>query len=85
MRYPEFIDSLARDACPAGLDPCLQALWYDTTGEWDMAHEIVQAINSTLAARIHAYLHRKAGTGMPGRCFPTASAWRRSGMRWYMS
>ncbi len=61
MQYQEFIDSLAKDACPGGLEPCLQALWYDGKGEWDKAHEIVQQMDEVMAARIHAYLHRKEG------------------------
>ena len=61
MRYKAFIDSLVHDACPDGLEPCLQALWYDARDKWDTAHEIVQARNDAMAARIHAYLHRKEG------------------------
>jgi hypothetical protein len=63
MQYQEFIDSLDSDACPSGLEPCLQALWYDARGEWNNAHEIVQAMGDgdVMAARIHAYLHRKEG------------------------
>ncbi len=61
MHYQEFIDSLDSDACPGGLEPCLQALWHDARGEWDTAHEIVQAMSDSMAARIHAYLHRKEG------------------------
>ena len=36
MQYQAFIDSLDRDACPGGLEACLQALWYDASGEWDL-------------------------------------------------
>jgi hypothetical protein len=61
MHYREFTDSLDREACPDGLQPCLQALWYDAQGEWDAAHEIVQQTGGDMAARIHAYLHRKEG------------------------
>jgi len=61
MRYQEFIDSLDRAAAPGGEDPCLRALWHDARGEWDTAHEIVQATGGRAAARIHAYLHRKEG------------------------
>jgi len=61
LRYREFIDSLGSDACPGGLDPCLCALWHDARGAWDTAHGIVQARGGTMAARIHAYLHRKEG------------------------
>ena len=61
MNYQEFIDSLKLNNCPQQLDPCLQALWYDASGDWNTAHEIIQQIDDTSAARIHAYLHRKEG------------------------
>jgi len=61
MNYREFIDSLEQDTCPARIEPCLQALWHDARGDWHRAHAIVQAIDSRMAARIHAYLHRKEG------------------------
>ena len=61
MQYREFIDSLEHDTCPGGLDPCLCALWYDARGAWDKAHGIVQAQGGTMAARVHAYLHRREG------------------------
>ncbi len=61
MQYPIFIDILDEEVCPDGLEPCLQALWYDAKGEWGRAHEIVQQLDYGMAARIHAYLHRKEG------------------------
>jgi hypothetical protein len=61
MNYKQFIDSLQQDNCPDPLEPCLQALWYDATGNWNRAHEIVQQLDDPMAARIHAYLHRKEG------------------------
>ena len=61
MNYQEFIDSLELDTCPEQLDPCLQALWHDATGDWNTAHQIVQQMSTATAARIHAYLHRKEG------------------------
>jgi hypothetical protein len=61
MQYREFMDSLAQDTCPAGLDPCLRALWYEARGDWEFAHAIVQEQRGAFAARIHAYLHRKEG------------------------
>jgi hypothetical protein len=61
MRYDVFIDSLAAAECPAELDPCLRALWYERQGDWETAHDIVQDISSVMAARVHAYLHRKEG------------------------
>jgi hypothetical protein len=61
MNYQQFIDSLQQDKCPDSLEPCLQALWYDAAGDWNRAHEIVQQLDDHVAARIHAYLHRKEG------------------------
>lgn len=61
MEYDDFIRSIDTGACPAELQPCLRALWYEAAGEWDTAHEIVQAMDDVTAARIHAYLHRREG------------------------
>jgi hypothetical protein len=61
MKYPEYIDSLKYAVCADSLEPCLKALWFDARGDWDTAHEIVQEIDDSMAARIHAYLHRKQG------------------------
>jgi len=61
MTYDDFIDSLESPNCPPTLDSYQQALWYDAKGNWDKAHNIVQAMDDTVAARIHAYLHRVEG------------------------
>ena len=61
MNYQEFIDSLDQGECPAACGPHLRALWFDAVGDWNSAHEIVQNMDDTMAARIHAYLHRKEG------------------------
>lgn len=61
MKYREFIDSVKSGICPGQLEPCLQALWYEAAGDWNRAHEIVQSMKDTRAARIHAYLHRREG------------------------
>jgi hypothetical protein len=61
MKYQEFVNSLSLDRCPTHLEPCLQALWYDAKSDWNSAHAIVQNRGDTMAARIHAYLHRKEG------------------------
>ncbi len=39
----------------------IQALEEDKNGNWKSAHELVQDLNTTEAAWIHAYLHRKEG------------------------
>lgn len=61
MHYREFMETLDRQTCPAGLTPCLEALWHEARGDWDTAHAIVQSLPDATAARIHAYLHRKEG------------------------
>lgn len=41
--------------------PPLQALWHDARGDWERAHELVQAVAGREGAWVHAYLHRKEG------------------------
>ena len=48
-----------RDDPPAA--PLLRALWLGLRGEWDAAHEIVQADDGAAAAWVHAWLHRIEG------------------------
>jgi hypothetical protein len=44
-----------------GASPALTALWHAARGEWDKAHALVQAEETTAAAWVHAYLHRVEG------------------------
>jgi hypothetical protein len=39
----------------------LQALWQDAKGQWNVAHRLVQSVNDSTGAWVHAYLHRKEG------------------------
>jgi len=61
MQYEEFIRTLNKANCPPGLGPYLEALWNDANDDWHKAHSIVQELDDSTAARIHAYLHRKEG------------------------
>lgn len=61
MNFDEFKNSLGDASSPPTLPPELQALWTDARGDWDAAHKIVQEIESSEAAWVHAYLHRKEG------------------------
>jgi hypothetical protein len=61
MNFEEFKKSLSSPASPDNLSVYLRSLWYDTKGEWNKAHEIIQDIEDKNAAWIHAYLHRKEG------------------------
>jgi len=60
MEIEDFKKSLQDDQ-PSLIDAYLVSLWHDKKGNWDMAHEIVDALDDAKAARIHAYLHRKEG------------------------
>jgi len=77
----------AHSPLPADADPLVRALWIDATGNWAGAHELVQNIESTNAAWIHAYLHRKEGdlqnaqywyrrAGKPAVTGPLPDEWR---------
>jgi hypothetical protein len=62
MTFDDFRASVKRDAAPpAGLSAPLRALWLDGKGDWAAAHGIVGDLETTEAARVHAYLHRKEG------------------------
>ena len=57
----EFRKSLVTAAPPPGLSVALRALWHDANGNWNGAHELVQAQEDQAGAWVHAYLHRKQG------------------------
>ena len=62
MTFDEFKASLGSPEPPPGLDPALQALWWDAQGNWERAHTCVQANEADpISAWVHAYLHRKEG------------------------
>ena len=61
MTLDAFRDSLSQSAPPAGLPPLVAALWHAAHGDWERAHHITQDIESSEAAWVHAYLHRKEG------------------------
>lgn len=61
MDYQAFRRSLKGARPPGGIAPLLRALWLDAKGDWDRAHRITASERNALAARVHAYLHRKEG------------------------
>ncbi len=61
MNYNSFITSISNNDPPALDSALLIAMWHALKGNWDVAHEIVQEIDSMQAAWIHAYLHRVEG------------------------
>jgi len=62
MDLKEFRASLAAAEPPAGLNIPLRALWLDAKGDWDAAHDTLQADEEGRdSAWVHAYLHRVEG------------------------
>jgi len=44
-----------------GFTGALLALWWDSRGDWEKAHEVAQEVAGADGAWVHAYLHRKDG------------------------
>lgn len=61
MTLPDFEQSLANEQPSADLPLHLQALWYDGTGNWKAAHDLIDQMTDRQSAHVHAYLHRKEG------------------------
>ena len=61
MTINQYLASLAKDSPPKGISPYLKALWLERRGDWKQAHEIVQEIDDSTAAWLHAYIHRREG------------------------
>lgn len=58
MTADELRNSLER---PDALRAELIALWHDARGDWEQAHRVVQDLETSEAAWVHAYLHRREG------------------------
>ena len=61
MDVRTFERSLQEDVPPVEVPELLKALWHERKGDWKRAHEIAQDIESSDAAWVHAYLHRREG------------------------
>jgi hypothetical protein len=61
MTLEELKQSLSQNSPPEGSHTLIQALWQDAQGEWDIAHQLAQSMNTAEGAWVHAYLHRKEG------------------------
>jgi hypothetical protein len=60
-RLGDFKDSLSLPEPPKEFTGHEKALWYAGKGDWEKAHQIVQDIDDSNAAQIHAFLHRQEG------------------------
>lgn len=61
MNLHDFEQSLTNGQPPADLPLHLQALWYDKTGNWKAAHDLIDQLTDRPSTHVHAYLHRKEG------------------------
>ena len=61
MDLEAFERSVANAEPPSHTSDLLRALWWERKGAWSRAHEIAQDIESSDAAWVHAYLHRREG------------------------
>jgi len=61
MTVQEFKASAKEAAPEAGLPVPLQALWWDAKGNFERAHDLVNALETPDGMAVHAYLHRKEG------------------------
>jgi hypothetical protein len=61
MTLGEFRESLTATEPPAGLTHALAGLWWDSKGDWKLAHESAQQDEGVAGSWVHAYLHRKEG------------------------
>jgi len=61
MNFDEFRQTVSSSEPPGKISIYLLSLWYDAKDDWEKAHTIIQDMNDTTAAWIHAYLHRKEG------------------------
>lgn len=57
----DFKQSVIDVRLPSGLSLYLKALWYDGTGDWKTAHDLIDQLTDQRSAHIHVYLHRKEG------------------------
>lgn len=61
MNFEEFKASIPGANPLQGANALLQAMWFEAKGNWEMAHNIAQDVNSDDGSWVHAYLHRKEG------------------------
>jgi hypothetical protein len=61
MNLATFLATLSAPHPPDGLPALLAAMWWESHGDWNRAHQIAQDVESRDGAWVHAYLHRKEG------------------------
>ena len=58
----DYLYHISNEDCPDGdWSDLIQALWWAKKGDWEMAHNIAQDVDSSDGSWVHAYLHRVEG------------------------
>ena len=58
----DFLSHISNEDFPDGeWSELIQALWWAKKGDWEMAHNIAQEVDSSNGSWVHAYLHRVEG------------------------
>jgi hypothetical protein len=61
MNREEFKASITRREPPVGLSAPLMALWWDSKGDWNRSHALVDELETPDGMAVHACLHHKEG------------------------
>lgn len=61
MTLEEFKLTLSDPQPNPNWDIQIQSLWFDAKGEWKKAHDLIDHLNDSISAHVHAYLHRVEG------------------------
>jgi len=61
MTLADFKHTLSKEQPPQNLSVQLKALWYDAKGDWRTAHDLIDQLEDSVSAHVHAYLHRVEG------------------------
>jgi hypothetical protein len=69
MTLQEFRDSIRGVNPPKGASLALAALWWDSKGNWENAHNSAQQDEGPAGSWVHAYLHRKEGDASNAECW----------------
>ncbi|MBE8719539.1 hypothetical protein [Sphingobacterium pedocola] len=61
MTLEEFKETLTHPLPPENSSVQIKALWHDAKGDWKVAHDLIDHLEDSTSAHVHAYLHRVEG------------------------
>ncbi len=59
LTFEKFSSSTVLAVPPSELSIWLESLWWDKKGDWQKAHDLIDHLQDSKSAHVHAYLHRK--------------------------